>query len=67
MPSSRQARMIRMAMVPRLATSNFLNIKANPPEFPRGGSQDGRLSRGSSSRLRCDGWRSRAVNAPSME
>src|ERR1700693_1298918 len=28
MPSSRHARMIRMAIVPRFATSNFLNIEA---------------------------------------
>src|SRR6202035_5754151 len=28
MPSSRHARMMRMAIVPRFATSNFLNIEA---------------------------------------
>src|ERR1700735_1327295 len=29
MPSSRHARMMRIAIVPRFATSNFLNIEAN--------------------------------------
>src|SRR5208283_1513849 len=33
MPSSRHARMMRMAIVPRFATSNFLNIEATSPGF----------------------------------